>query len=161
MWMMGDILLKADKMSMANSLEVRVPFLDRKVIELAQRIPTRYRVTHKKKTEQTKYITKYAMRLAAKKDTPQQTGKTAEKKKLGFPVPIRVWLKQDKYYGIVKDAFESESAKKFFDTALLEKLLDDHRGGKADNSRKIWTVFTFLIWYRVYFEHNGEFAKRS
>ena len=63
------------------------------------------------------------MRLAAKKDTPQQTGKTAEKKKLGFPVPIRVWLKQDKYYGIVKDAFESESAKKFFDTALLEKLL--------------------------------------
>ncbi len=161
MWMMGDILLKADKMSMANSLEVRVPFLDRRVIELAQRIPTKYRVTHKKKTEQTKYITKYAMRLAAKKDTPQQTGKTAEKKKLGFPVPIRVWLKQDKYYGIVKDAFESESAKKFFDTALLEKLLDDHRGGKADNSRKIWTVFTFLIWYRVYFEHNGEFAKRS
>ena len=161
MWMMGDILLKADKMSMANSLEVRVPFLDRRVIELAQRIPTKYRVTHKKKTEQTKYITKYAMRLAAKKDTPQQTGKTAEKKKLGFPVPIRVWLKQDKYYGIVKDAFESESAKKFFDTVLLEKLLDDHRGGKADNSRKIWTVFTFLIWYRVYFEHNGEFAKRS
>ena len=161
MWMMGDILLKADKMSMANSLEVRVPFLDREVMKLAQRIPTRYRVTHKKKTEQTKYITKYAMRLAAKKDTPQQTGKTAEKKKLGFPVPIRVWLKQDKYYGIVKDAFESESAKKFFDTALLEKLLDDHRGGKADNSRKIWTVFTFLIWYRVYFEHNGEFAKRS
>ena len=161
MWMMGDILLKADKMSMANSLEVRVPFLDREVMKLAQRIPTRYRVTHKKKTEQTKYITKYAMRLAAKKDTPQQTGKTAEKKKLGFPVPIRVWLKEDKYYGIVKDAFESESARKFFDTALLEKLLDDHRGGKADNSRKIWTVFTFLIWYRVYFEHNGEFAKRS
>lgn len=161
MWMMGDILLKADKMSMANSLEVRVPFLDREVMKLAQRIPTRYRVTHKKKTEQTKYITKYAMRLAAKKDTPQQTGKTAEKKKLGFPVPIRVWLKEDKYCGIVKAAFESESARKFFDTALLEKLLDDHRGGKADNSRKIWTVFTFLIWYRVYFEHNGEFAKRS
>lgn len=161
MWMMGDILLKADKMSMANSLEVRVPFLDREVMKLAQRIPTRYRVTHKKKTEQTKYITKYAMRLAAKKDTPQQTGRTAEKKKLGFPVPIRVWLKEDKYCGIVKAAFESESAKKFFDTALLEKLLDDHRGGRADNSRKIWTVFTFLIWYRVYFEHNGEFAKRS
>ena len=161
MWMMGDILLKADKMSMANSLEVRVPFLDREVMKLAQRIPTRYRVTHKKKTEQTKYITKYAMRLAAKKDTPQQTGKTAEKKKLGFPVPIRVWLKEDKYCGIVKAAFESESARKFFDTQLLEKLLDDHRGGRADNSRKIWTVFTFLIWYRVYFEHNGEFAKRS
>lgn len=160
MWMMGDILLKADKMSMANSLEVRVPFLDREVMKLAQRIPVRYRVTHKKKTEQTKYITKYAMRLAAKKDTPQQTGKTAEKKKLGFPVPIRVWLREDKYYGIVKSAFESESSKKFFDTRLLEKLLDDHRDGRADNSRKIWTVFTFLIWYRVYFENNGEFAKR-
>ena len=161
LWMMGDILLKADKMSMANSLEVRVPFLDREVMKLAQRIPTRYRVTHKKKTEQTKYITKYAMRLAAKKDTPQQTGKTAEKKKLGFPVPTRVWLKEDKYYGIVKDAFESESAKKFFNTDLLVDLLDDHRNGKADNSRKIWTVFTFLIWYKVYFENNGEFAKRS
>ena len=160
MWMMGDILLKADKMSMANSLEVRVPFLDREVMKLAQRIPVRYRVTHKKKTEQTKYITKYAMRLAAKKDTPQQTGKTAEKKKLGFPVPIRVWLREDKYYGIVRSAFESESSKRFFDTRLLEKLLDDHRDGKADNSRKIWTVFTFLIWYRVYFENNGEFAKR-
>ena len=161
LWMMGDILLKADKMSMANSLEVRVPFLDREVMKLAQRIPTKYRVTHKKKTEQTKYITKYAMRLAAKKDTPQQTGKTAEKKKLGFPVPTRVWLKEDKYYGIVKDAFHSESAKKFFNTDLLIELLDDHKNGKADNSRKIWTVFTFLIWYKVYFEHNGEFAKRS
>ena len=161
LWMMGDILLKADKMSMANSLEVRVPFLDREVMKLAQRIPTRYRVTHKKKTEQTNYITKYAMRLAARKDTPQQTGKTAEKKKLGFPVPTRVWLKEDKYYGIVRDAFESESSKKFFNTELLVKLLDDHRDGKADNSRKIWTVFTFLIWYKVYFENNGEFAKRS
>ncbi len=161
LWMMGDILLKADKMSMANSLEVRVPFLDREVMKLAQRIPTRYRVTHKKKTEQTNYITKYAMRLAARKDTPQQTGKTAEKKKLGFPVPTRVWLKEDKYYGIVKDAFESESSQKFFNTELLIKLLDDHRDGKADNSRKIWTVFTFLIWYKVYFERNGEFAKRS
>ena len=61
----------------------------------------------------------------------------------------------------MKDAFESESAKKFFNTDLLVDLLDDHRGGKADNSRKIWTVFTFLIWYKVYFENNGEFAKRS
>ena len=161
LWMAGDILLKADKMSMANSLEVRVPFLDREIMKLAQRIPVKYRVTHKQKTEQTKYITKYAMRLAAKKDTPQQTGKTAEKKKLGFPVPIRVWLRQDKYHDIVRSAFESESSKKFFDTQMLDRLLEDHKNGKADNSRKIWTVFTFLIWYRVYFENNGEFAKQS
>ncbi|MCM1132611.1 MAG: asparagine synthase (glutamine-hydrolyzing) [Ruminococcus flavefaciens] len=154
LWMMGDILLKADKMSMANSLELRVPFLDKEVMSLAEKIPTKYRVTHDKTTAETKYITKYAMRLAAKKDTPEQTAKTAVKKKLGFPVPIRVWLKEDKYYGIVRSAFEGESSQKFFNTAVLVKLLDDHRDGKADNSRKIWTVFAFLVWYRVYFENN-------
>ncbi len=157
MWMAGDILLKADKMSMANSLELRVPFLDKEVMGLAEKIPTKYRVTHSEGTEETNYITKYAMRLAAKKDTPEQTAKTAAKKKLGFPVPIRVWLKEDKYYGIVREAFESESAKEFFNTAPLIKLLDDHRDGKADNSRKIWTVFIFLVWYRVYFENNGAY----
>lgn len=158
LWMAGDILLKADKMSMANSLELRVPFLDKEVMKLAERIPVRYRVTHKEKTDaNTNYITKYAMRLAAKKDTPKQTAKTAAKKKLGFPVPIRVWLKEDKYYNIVKNAFESESGKKFFNTAPIVKLLDDHRAGKADNSRKIWTIFIFLVWYKVYFENDGKY----
>ena len=89
LWMTGDILLKADKMSMAHSLELRVPFLDRKVMELAEQIPVKDRVTE---TE-----TKYAMRLAALQACPPQT---AKKKKLGFPVPIRVWLKEDKYYNI-------------------------------------------------------------
>ena len=158
LWMAGDILLKADKMSMANSLELRVPFLDKEVMKLAERIPVRYRVTHKEKTDaNTKYITKYAMRLAAKKDTPKQTAKTAAKKKLGFPVPIRVWLKEDKYYNIVKNTFESENGKKFFNTAPIVKLLDDHREGKADNSRKIWTIFIFLVWYKVYFENDGKY----
>lgn len=157
MWMAGDILLKADKMSMANSLELRVPFLDKEVMALAEKIPTKYRVTHDKGTDETKYITKYAMRLAAKKDTPEQTAKTAAKKKLGFPVPIRVWLKEDKYYELVKSYFESESSQKFFNTAPLMKLLDDHRSGKADNSRKIWTVFIFLVWYKVYFENDGKY----
>ncbi|MBR1591909.1 MAG: asparagine synthase (glutamine-hydrolyzing) [Ruminococcus sp.] len=151
MWLAGDILLKADKMSMANSLELRVPFLDREIMSLAEKIPTEYRVTRSKKTDETKYITKYAMRLAAKKDTPEQTAKTAVKKKLGFPVPIRVWLKEDKYYNIVKTAFESENAGKFFNTPNIVALLDEHREGRADNSRKIWTVFTFLVWYKVYF----------
>jgi len=157
MWMAGDILLKADKMSMANSLELRVPFLDKEIMSLAEKIPTKYRVTHDKGTDETKYITKYAMRLAAKKDTPEQTAKTAAKKKLGFPVPIRVWLKEEKYYRLVKSYFESESSKEFFNTAPLLKLLDDHREGKADNSRKIWTVFIFLVWYKVYFENNGKY----
>ena len=80
------------------------------------------------------------------------------KKKLGFPVPIRVWLKEDKYYNIVKEMFESDAAKKFFDTKLLLKMLDDHKNGKntnekTDNSRKIWTVYIFLVWYDRFFEH--------
>ncbi len=159
LWMTGDILLKADKMSMANSLELRVPFLDKEIMSVAEKIPVRYRVTHKETTDaNTKYITKYAMRLAAKKDTPPQTAKTAAKKKLGFPVPIRVWLKEDKYYNKVKDSFTSEAADKFFNCDLLVKLLDDHRNSKADNSRKIWTVYSFLVWYNVYFG-NSEFTR--
>lgn len=157
MWMAGDILLKADRMSMANSLELRVPFLDREVMALAQKIPTRYRVTRKEHTDdKTKYITKYAMRKAAKKDTPPQTAKTAAKKKLGFPVPIRVWLREEKYYSVVKEKFTSETAEKYFNTELLVKLLDDHKNQIRDNSRKIWTVFSFLIWYDVFFLQTKE-----
>lgn len=153
LWMTGDILLKADKMSMAHSLELRVPFLDKEVMNLASMIPTKYRVTRDDITDpDTPYITKYAMRLAAKKDTPPQTAQTAAKKKLGFPVPIRVWLKEDKYYETVKEKFTSPSAEKFFNTNLLVALLDEHKQGKKDNSRKIWTVFIFLVWYKVYFE---------
>lgn len=153
LWMAGDILLKADKMSMAHSLELRVPFLDKEVMAVAQRIPTKYRVTRKEVTdENTPYITKYAMRLAAKRNTPPETAKTAAKKKLGFPVPIRVWLKEEQYYNIVRKQFESEAAEQFFHTWKLVALLDAHRAGKADNSRKIWTVFMFLVWYGVYFE---------
>lgn len=154
LWMAGDILLKADKMSMANSLELRVPFLDKEVMALAEKIPVRYRVTRKEVTDKnTKYITKYAMRRAAAKDTPPQTAKTAAKKKLGFPVPIRVWLREEQYYSIVKEKFLSDSSKKFFNTEILVKLLDDHKAQVKDNSRKIWTIFTFLIWYEVYFEN--------
>ena len=140
MWMTGDILLKADKMSMANSLELRVPFLDKKVMAVAERIPKRYRVT--------KENTKFAMRKAALAACPPLT---ANKKKLGFPVPIRVWLKEDEYYTRVRKMFESERSKKFFNTEKLVELLDRHREGKYDNSRKIWTVYTFLVWHEVYF----------
>ena len=143
LWMTGDILLKADKMSMAHSLELRVPFLDRKVMELAEQIPVKDRVTE---TE-----TKYAIRLAALQACPPQT---AKKKKLGFPVPIRVWLKEDKYYNIVKNKFTSPQSAQFFHTDKLVQLLDDHRAGKYDYSRKIWTVFSFLVWYDVYFSDN-------
>ena len=159
MWMAGDILLKADRMSMANSLELRVPFLDKEVMKLAENIPVRYRVTRKEFTDnKTRYITKYAMRKAARKDTPPQTAKTAAKKKLGFPVPIRVWLREEKYYNIVKEKFTSETSKRYFNTGLLIKLLDDHRAEVRDNSRKIWTVFSFLIWYDVFFGSESKYA---
>ena len=144
MWMVGDILLKADKMSMANSLELRVPFLDKKIMALAGRIPTKYRVNSEN--------TKYAMRKAALRRMPE---KWAGKKKLGFPVPTRVWLKEDKYYNIVKEEFLGENAQKFFHTDKLVKLLDDHRAGKADNSRRVWTVYTFLVWYKQFFSEEA------
>ncbi len=140
MWLMGDILLKADKTSMANSLELRVPFLDKKVLELALTLPIECRVN----TE----TTKLALRRAAEKTLPRVT---AQKDKLGFPVPIREWLKQDEYYNTVKATFESEAAEKYFDTHKLVKMLDTHKEGKKDLSRKIWTVYTFLVWYKQYF----------
>lgn len=140
MWLMGDILLKADKTSMANSLELRVPFLDKKVMEFASTIPLNCRVNT--------VTTKLALRKAAEKTLPKRT---ATKDKLGFPVPIRVWLKEDGYYNTVKTAFTSEWAEKYFDTDKLVALLDLHKSGKADVSRKIWTVYTFLVWYEQFF----------
>ncbi len=149
-WLIGDILLKADKMSMAHSLEVRVPFLDRRVFEVARHIPTKYKVNKKN--------TKYAMRLAANRYLPDMV---AEKKKLGFPVPIRIWIKDEKYYNKIKAAFTSEASEKYFNTDELVKLLNDHKNGLADNSRKIWTIYMFLVWYNDYFEdgyHMNDFA---
>lgn len=140
LWMVGDILLKADRMSMANSLELRVPFLDRKVFEVARTIPTKYRINRKN--------TKYAMRMAALRHLPKAT---AEKEKLGFPVPTRVWLRDEKYYNIVKEMLKSETAEKFFNTDLLVSYLDEHFQNKEDNSRKIWTVYVFLVWYNIFF----------
>ena len=141
-WMIGDILLKADRMSMANSLELRVPFLDKEVWNLARTIPTKYKVTKDGQT-------KVAMRKAALKNMPE---KVASRKKLGFPVPTREWLKQEKYYNIVKKEFESETAKKYFVTEEIVKLLDEHIKLKKDNSRKIWTIYVFLIWYKQFFD---------
>ncbi|MFR5899729.1 MAG: asparagine synthase (glutamine-hydrolyzing), partial [Neglectibacter timonensis] len=141
-WMIYDILLKADRMSMANSLELRVPFLDKKMLELSVRIPTRFRADCATET------TKKALRSAAIKQLPERT---ANKKKLGFPVPLTDWLREDKYYNKVKDAFQSDIAEKFFVTKELMKLLDDHKAGKALNMQKIWSFYTFIIWYDQFF----------
>lgn len=140
MWLAGDILLKGDKMSMANSLEVRVPFLDIELVKLAERIPSRYRVTEEN--------TKVALRKASASKLPKET---ADKRKLGFPVPVKQWIKEDKYYNILKDAFHSEIAKELFNTDELMKLLDGYREGKHQNYLKIWSVFTFVLWYEEFF----------
>ena len=139
-WMLYDILQKADRMSMANSLELRVPFLDKEMLELSVQIPTRYRVEGE--------TTKVALRRAALKQIPERT---ANKKKLGFPVPLNDWLRQDKYYQIVKQMFESKEAAKFFNQKAIIKLLEDHKAGKALNMKKIWTVYSFLLWYEEFF----------
>ncbi len=138
-WLAGDILLKTDKMAMAHSLESRVPFLDREVFALASTIPTAQKVT--------KAQTKVTLREAAEKAIPKDW---AQKEKLGFPVPMAAWLREERYCEIVRRAFQSEEAARFFDVSELSRLLDEHCAG-ADRSRRIWIVYSFLIWYRIYF----------
>ncbi|MBO4264799.1 MAG: asparagine synthase (glutamine-hydrolyzing) [Clostridia bacterium] len=140
MWLPGDILLKADKMSMAHSLELRVPYLDKEVMALAEQIPLKYKICDKG--------SKYILRHAADKKIPKDW---AFRKKKGFPVPIRMWLKEEKYYNIVKEYFASDYAEEFFDRKAIMKLLDDLYRTKANNGRKIWTIFTFLVWYKRFF----------
>ncbi len=142
-WMLYDILQKADRMSMANSLELRVPFLDKKMLELAVTLPTKHRVDGN--------ITKVALRAAALRQLPE---KTAHKKKLGFPVPLNDWLRQDEYYERVKAAFSSEVADKFFQREAILELLENHKQGKALNMKKIWTIYTFILWYEQFFVLN-------
>ncbi|MBQ3933183.1 MAG: asparagine synthase (glutamine-hydrolyzing) [Lachnospiraceae bacterium] len=139
-WLWGDILNKADTMSMAHSLEVRVPFLDREVAKVAFSIPAKHRVNNKE--------TKRYFRAAANEFMPDVT---AERKKLGFPIPVRNWLREDKYYNLVKSVLESEESAKFFNIDYLVNLLDEHYNNKCDNSRKIWTVYAFILWYQKHF----------
>ena len=139
-WLPGDILQKADKMSMAHSLEVRVPFLDKEVFNFAAKLPKEAKIAAG--------TTKYIFRKAVSEFLPQETD---ERRKLGFPIPIRVWLRQDDWYQMVKELFTSKEAEEFFHTDKLLLLLKEHKEKKADNSRKIWTVLTFLIWYDRFF----------
>lgn len=140
-WLMKDILLKADRMTMAQSIEGRVPFIDKEVFSVAADLPIDYKVT--------KENTKVALRDAAKKVIPNDAYK---KKKLGFPVPIREWLKEDDVYSEVLNTFNSQTAKKYFKEDVIKKLLEEHKLGKKDNYRKVWTIYSFLKWYEVFFE---------
>ncbi len=142
-WMLYDILQKADRMSMANSLELRVPFLDRKMLELAVTLPTKHRVRGN--------VTKVALRRAALRRLPECT---ANRPKCGFPVPLNDWLRQDCYYERVRAAFTGEIADKFFNREAILQLLYDHKQGRALNMKKIWTIYTFILWYEQFFVLN-------
>lgn len=141
-WLMKDILLKADRMTMASSIEGRVPFIDKEVFSVASKLPFDYKVT--------KENTKVALREAARKVIPTDAYK---KKKLGFPVPIREWIKDGAFKEDIEKTINSDVANKYFNVKFLNKLFNEHLSGKKDNYRKIWTVYTFIKWYQVFFEN--------
>lgn len=142
-WLPQDILLKADKMTMANSIELRVPFLDKEVWEVARKIPSKYLVRKKK--------TKEIFRSIADEVMPEDWSK---RRKLGFPVPFSKWIKEEKYYKMIKEAFNKDYVDKYFNKAYINNLLDDHYNGKANNGRKIYNIYIFLVWYQVYFKED-------
>ena len=139
-WMIYDIILKADRMSMAHSLELRVPFLDREVLELALTIPAKYRACDDHE--------KIALRRAASRHLPERV---FNKPKLGFPSPLATWLREEKYYNRVKEAFLSPEAAEFFVPEKLMELLDEHKSGAVSNMQKIWSFYAFIVWYRQFF----------
>ena len=139
LWLAGDILLKADKMSMANSLELRVPYLDKEVFALAAALPAAAKANAR--------MTKIALRQAAARTLPPAA---AARKKLGFPVPVRDWLRQEPYTSRVRAVFSRPAAGEFFNVRLLHTMLNHHLHG-GDCWRQIWCVYSFLIWYEQFF----------
>ena len=139
LWLAGDILLKADKMSMAHSLELRVPYLDKEVFALAAALPAAAKANAR--------ITKIALRQAAARTLPPAA---AARKKLGFPVPVRDWLRQEPYTSRVRAVFSRPAAGEFFNVRLLHTMLNHHLHG-GDCWRQIWCVYSFLIWYEQFF----------
>lgn len=139
-WLEGDIYLNVHKMSTAAGLEIRMPLTDRRVFDIASRLPSRFKVN----AEQNKV----AFRTAAAKVLPEEI---AFRKKLGFIVPIRIWLADENYNADVRRLFNSDIAEKFFNVERIKAIYDEYVGGNSDNWRKIWTIYTFLVWYEQYF----------
>ncbi|MBQ9869266.1 MAG: asparagine synthetase B [Ruminococcus sp.] len=142
-WLEGDIYLNVHKMSTAAGLEIRMPLTDRRVFDIASRLPSRFKVN----AEQNKV----AFRTAAAKVLPDEI---AFRKKLGFIVPIRIWLADENYNADVRRLFDSDIAEKFFNVSEIKAIYDEYVGGNSDNWRKIWTIYTFLVWYEQYFVKN-------
>lgn len=139
-WLEGDIYLNVDKMSEAAGLEVRMPLTDLRIFDIASRMPSKYKVNEEQN--------KVSFRTAAQKMLPEEI---AFRKKLGFIVPIRIWMADDRYNQDVRAKFHSEMAEKFFNVEEINTIFDEYVGGNSDNWRKVWTIYTFLVWYEEYF----------
>lgn len=139
-WLEGDIYLNVDKMSEAAGLEVRMPLTDLRIFDIASRMPSKYKVNEEQN--------KVAFRTAAQKMLPEEI---AFRKKLGFIVPIRIWMADDRYNQDVRAKFHSEMAEQFFNVEEINAIFDEYVGGNSDNWRKVWTIYTFLVWYEEYF----------
>lgn len=139
-WLEGDIYLNVDKMSEAAGLEIRMPLTDRRIFDIASRMPSKYKVNDEQN--------KVAFRTAAANVLPEEI---AFRKKLGFIVPIRIWMADERYNQDVQRLFNSEIAEKFFHVDEIKAIFDEYIGGNSDNWRKVWTIYTFLVWYEEYF----------
>ena len=142
-WLEGDIYLNVHKMSTAAGLEIRMPLTDRRVFDIASGLPSPFKVNDEQN--------KVAFRTAAAKVLPDEI---AFRKKLGFIVPIRIWLADENYNADVRRLFDSDIAEKFFNVSEIKAIYDEYVGGNSDNWRKIWTIYTFLVWYEQYFVKN-------
>ncbi len=140
-WLEGDIYLNVDKMSTAAGLEIRMPLTDRRIFDIASRMPSEYKVNDENN--------KVAFRTAAAKVLPEEI---AFRKKLGFIVPVRLWLADERYNSDVVAKFHNEAAAKFFKLDEINAIYDEYVGGNSDNWRMVWTIYTFLVWYEEYFE---------
>jgi asparagine synthase (glutamine-hydrolysing) len=141
-WLRGDILVKADKMTMANSLELRVPFLDPEVFAVASRLPLEQKIT--------RTTTKYALRRALEPIVPAHV---LHRAKLGFPVPIRHWLRAGELLEWAYEMVDGSQADEFVDRAGVRRMLDEHSTGVSDHSRRLWTVLVFMLWHAIFVEH--------
>ena len=140
-WLVRDFLHAVDRCGSMFGIECRTPFLDEKVYDVARRLPVTAKIN--------KTTTKIALREAAQKVIPNESYK---KKKLGFPVPLREWIKEEDLFNEIKAKFESNTAEKYFNQKRILKLLNDHKNGKKDCYKKVWTIYTFIVWYDEYFK---------
>ncbi len=139
-WLPGDILAKADRMSSAHSLELRLPYLDHILVEFAATIPPRFKIV--------RGMTKYILRMASARYLPEEV---SHRPKLGFPVPLASWIREH-YQDQLHELWHSEAACIFFNPAVLEQMLAIHCRGESDYARKLWVVSTFLLWHGLYFQ---------